>query len=196
MNDDSKKPKIGPHIAALLRDEEWALTSAKLTNYAHKRMGRRSMERAQEIAQEAITRLYDGEYAAWDPEKEPSLFLFLTSIVNSLAYGDRIKSANNKEARVKSKKQERAVARIAAPEASPEEEVVARDLQKRMWTEIRANVAGDARVNDLADLVEDGIDAPAEQAAKLGVSIEEVRTARRRFFTQVEKVARAFTEEP
>ncbi len=195
MTDAISKPKIPPHIAALLRDEKWAETSAKLTNYAHKRMGKRSLERATEIAQEAITRLYDGEYASWDPEKEPVLFLYLTSIVNGIAYGDRIKTANNKEKRVTTKAMAREIRSMVAGDASPEDEVLARDLERRIWTEVRANVANDGRVNEIADLIENHVDEPAEQAVKLDVDITEVRTARRRLVAQVEKVARALTEE-
>lgn len=195
MTDAISKPKIPPHIAALLRDEPWAETSAKLTNYAHKRMGRRSIERAAEIAQEAITRLYDGEYVAWDPEKEPKLFLFLTSIVNGIAYGDRIKASTNNEKRVTTTKMERKIAGMPSFDGTPEEEIIARDLEAKTWTEIRARITNDALVGKIADMVENRVDEPAEQAAALGEPIAEVRKARRRLLDLAETVARSFLEE-
>jgi len=175
--------------------EDWGLISAKLTNYAHKRTGRRSIDRAQEIAQEAIARHFDGSYAAWDPNKE-SLFLHLTSIVNSLAYGDRVKSSTNHEKRVTTASMARAVERTASPDATAEDDLVARDFHSRAWTDVRARAANDALVTKLTDLWQDGVDAPAEQAAALGVPIAEVRNARRRLFTHVETVVRALTEAP
>ncbi len=193
MSDAKSNPKIPPEIAALLRDEKWAQTFAKLTNYAHKRMRRTSLERAREMAQEAITRLYDGEYVAWDPKKEP-LFLYLTSMVNSQAFNERTKASTQNETRITTKIA-RQLEQMPADVATPEDEVIARDFQVRTWTEIRANIGDDALVDKLADCVESGVDAPAEQAQTLGEPIEEVRKARRRFFAHVEKVTRSLQEE-
>jgi DNA-directed RNA polymerase specialized sigma24 family protein len=197
MNDEARekpKPKIPPDLAKRLAAEDWGEISAKLTNYAHKRMRRRSMERAEEIAQEAIVRLYDGEYQQWDPAKEPSLFLFLTSIVNSFVWADGIKAASQNEKRVTSTKMERRVEREASSAPNPEEEIIARDLQQRAWAAVRAGVANDRVANKLADLVEDGVDAPAMQAEALSVDIVEVRNARRRLVDRIESVTRELAE--
>jgi hypothetical protein len=65
-----------------ISSKEWGEISVKLTRYAFIRLRKTSWETAEEIAQDAITRVLDRAHNAWNRELYPELFDYLGSAVN------------------------------------------------------------------------------------------------------------------
>jgi DNA-directed RNA polymerase specialized sigma24 family protein len=164
-------------IDELLAKQDWGAVHAAVTEFAYSRT--HSWDDAEELSQEAITRVLDPAYRAWDPEKEPSLVRHLGSIVNSLL-------ANRRNTR--SLSQQRAYApdaRVWAtrvdPAPTPAHRLESKELAARAIELLRVRVAGDALVAALVELcLEAGTDKPAELAEATGRPVEEIYNAQRR----------------
>lgn len=171
------------------RDTNWPEVGRKLTLFAHACIKRRSWEDAQDLAQQAIMQLYDDHHAPWDPTQEPDLFLHLADVVRGLASNKR-RVQETKRVRLVSEENWDAIEdKVSAGGATPESALAAHQLVARTLSGLREKLKAtdeDARV--VVDQFALGNDEAKEQAAATGLSIEAVRSARRRVFHAVEIV--------
>ena len=159
-----------------LLEHDWSDISRRLTLFVYGRLGRgRSMHDAEEIAQEAVRRFLDPNYAQWDQGREPSLVRHLGSIANGVLSDRRQrKSSSNEELRD--------VADMAEVDASEDVEtrVASAEVAARSLAALRERLAKDRVALDILELIIRGVDEPREQARQLSLAPREVYNARRR----------------
>ena len=165
-----------------LRTQDWSALHKRLTAYAYRRLGRRSMEIAEETATDVIAQLFDPAYARWDPTKQ-DLFTRLTSVINGIVVKKRLRRLVTKPLHFSADlmptqpgKLSPHVLAVDAAEAQAHAELVER-------------VAGDPVAAKILELVGAHVDDPFAQAEAAGESIYDVRLARRRLATEAEEIA-------
>lgn len=174
---------------ALVAQVDWADVSRRLSLFASRRLGRfGSAAEAEEIAQEAIRRFLDPDYASWDQAKEPSLLRHLGSIVNGLVR-NRSRRAKRRGASIQLEEE---MHRSAEP--LPDRRAAATMLASRGMALLRTRLANDDLCRQLLDLQIDGVTKASEQAATLGLEINDVYNARRRLAGHVATVREALFE--
>jgi len=163
-----------------LDDIDWSRSSKRLTAFAHWRLGSRgTWEDAEDLANEAITRVFSPDYKAWDPATEPDLLRHLGSVVNGLI-SNRSRTA----------REELAGDALGEDGAAPRREVH-RTEGGASWadgrifaTEILERVAtaveGDKLVSKVFWLEVEGVAEPKDQASRLSRPIRDIYNARRR----------------
>jgi DNA-directed RNA polymerase specialized sigma24 family protein len=178
-----------------------------LLAYAHRyaaSVGWKTKDRAlargegiEDLVQDALASLYGGDpERRWDPEKTPAPMDHLRSFVNS-RLSSLARSYENKHVRY-----------AIDPELhegpdTPESLVIDKEEQqeKHRWYArakdlLLSEILGDDLLVSLHDLMEkEEIDKPAELASRLGVSIEEIKNAKKRFRRAWERVATAMSAE-
>jgi len=180
-----------PAAAELLRSADWEKLGVRLARYAFARTGRRSWQDAEDVAQLAIAQAFDPAYKRWDPTAEPDLFRYLGSLVNGIVSNLRQSHA---ETRVRPHDHDQ-LARVAPAVPSPEAEVERGERAERTVQRLRARAAADARVLEVLGFLESGIDTTREHAERLGCTMEEARSARRRLATHLAAVERELDAE-
>jgi hypothetical protein len=161
-----------------LARQDWAAVTKRLVVFAHRRLGGRSIETAQEIAQEAIARVWDPNYADWDPVTEPSIMRHLGSVVNGLIRNLNVSHRERAERAHDPEEVERAAGR--SKDGADGDGMDRRIDAARVIDRFLDRTAGDDLVTRLLMVMADGEDKPAQQATKLGVPVTEVYNARRR----------------
>jgi hypothetical protein len=174
-------------VDQLLAAQDWNSLTKRLTFFAHHRLNRRSIETAREIAQQALTRIWDPDYKDWDPSRE-DLFSHLRSVVNGLV------SNFWKSARERSEG-------LTAPDelarrATVDGRVVDGKLDAEAFLyELLGRVEGDPIVTELIYLLSDGVDKPAEQALHLKCDRNDIYNANRRLSSHVAALQATFDSE-
>jgi DNA-directed RNA polymerase specialized sigma24 family protein len=154
---------MNERIRAALRDANWAEISARLTDYAERRLRGRSQFSAADAAQSAIAKVLGGTYA-WDAERVPDLDEHLRHVVNSIVanetrtYGERVRKGG-----------EAALAAAENGESSPESTAHNRQVLALCAAEIRAQFGAKGTIY----LAVAG-DTPGEQATALGLDVKAV----------------------
>ena len=145
-----------------------------------------SLADAEDTAAEAIRRLLDSDYAAWDPDLEPDLLRHLGSTVNGLI------SNESRSARLKVERSlsDPSVFRSAERETASGDKIEEGDECQRALRLLEARVADDELMKRLLSLENGGVTKPATQATQLKVSVELVYKARRRLARHREAVRR------
>jgi hypothetical protein len=164
----------------LLRAEPWGRLSAQLTAIAFKRIRRRSMEDAQDIAQTAIA------------DAHQSLAR------GGLTLNERKRKRNRCEVWLDEEYEEECgtVGRhekfLAADQPSPEEALHRLRFASTFAERLALRLAGNELALSLVALMKEGTAKPAELAAALGRSEDdvEVRTARRQIRYHAEEVTK------
>jgi DNA-directed RNA polymerase specialized sigma24 family protein len=174
-----------------------------LLAYAHRyaaSVGWKTKDRAlargqgiEDLVQDAMLSLYDGDAKrSWDPATTPDSMEHLKSFVNSRlstlarSYDNRnVKQGIDPDAHGAPENPESLVLKKAGQDEEDAWWVRAKDL---LVTEI----LGDDLVARLHDLMEkEEIDKPAELSTRLGVSVQEIKNAKKRFRRAWEKVMAA-----
>lgn len=78
-------------IDDVVDDYDWDETYRRLLAYSLNRLGRARLADAEQLAQEALTQLFDSEHYNWDPDGGVSLIDDLGSRVNGLVLNLRRK---------------------------------------------------------------------------------------------------------
>lgn len=173
-------------VTALLRKADWKIISKQLALYAQRRLGGK-MDRANEIAQEAITQVFDPAYVRWDPEKQ-SLEEHLGSVVNGLVINDKRKRRKRRTIDDELQDLQKSV-------DTPEEDFIDNDVRERALARLTESVAGDELASAVVDaVVTDGIEEPAKQAEALNQPIQRIYNARRRIVAHCDRIAREMNE--
>jgi hypothetical protein len=179
-------PPPSNEMQRILREQDWPGVRALLVRIA--RQKGRSTAAAEELADEVIVACCDPEDTPWNPSEEPDL-------LRHAAYCMRNKlSADRKRSKVRKAPQNVTTARLLAPQ-SPEPGHLLERAERRARDE-RILAGANERLTDpfdreLLEHMRDGLQKPADQAARLGRPIEVVRRARER----IKYALRAATEE-
>ena len=170
-----------------LRQQDWSDLYPRLFAYAKSRAG--STDDARDLAQSAITRLFAFD-SKWDPEKQPDVFSFLTSVVNSLAYNARKRVAARNLSIDDGAIGQETAARLADPNLSPDDAQAIHELYARRLERLRARLADDPDAARLLELSLEGHDKPADLRERTGLSDHALLAARKRMQRAALAVAR------
>jgi DNA-directed RNA polymerase specialized sigma24 family protein len=196
----------------LLRRQDWAALSRRLTRYAHTALKGKSWADAEDVASEVITRVFDPKRRAWDRERHPEIFDHLAwdlrdhvlpnrrkkrstraEVPHHHAALERIEHGDDAELGGLAGKPDRSeppdARRPSGPLGASPEAIVTREERRRG--------AHDALVRSLADdpialgliaLVEDGVEGREACAAALGCSLAAVKAARQRIGERLARI--------
>jgi DNA-directed RNA polymerase specialized sigma24 family protein len=181
-------------IEALLQAQDWSAIHLRLVAYTRRRLRGNSIETSKEIVQEALTRLWDSNYTAWNPVEQPDLVRHLGSVVNGLIRNHHSSAAERTTVSTFSTN--------GVPEApleGPARHRVDGDVDRtiegrRVVDRLLTHLADKEKIlTDLLMLFSTGTDKAADQAVELGIPVAVVYSARRRFDAEL-KVVRALLE--
>lgn len=172
---------------ALLARQDWSDLRKKLKLFAYKATGSRSMDRAEDLAQDAIARVWEDAGVRWRPEVEPSLFRFLTGLVRGDLSNERRRKRTSSEVLAGAEVIEAAG---DGGRGAAERLLILDETSRRVLTALRERTAKDPIATEVTELFERGVDVPRDQAEASDHSIEEIRRARRRVFDHAKAVRR------
>jgi hypothetical protein len=159
----------------ILRAQDWGSLRARLFRFAFRVT--RARARAEELADAVLVDCCDPQGAPWNPNAGLGLVVHALRTMRSRLSAERKKHLVRTDPRTVA-----AVRDLAAPARTPEDRLD--DAERRARTD-RIVAAARARLSGridrgLLDLSLDGVDRPADQAARLGLPIEDIRRARER----------------
>lgn len=178
-------------VEKLLAGQDWSAITMKLVAFAHRRLGRRSLETAKEVAQEALTRIWDPKYKDWDPHVEPSLLKHLGSVVNGIVRN--MHTAPGVRAEVL--QDPVVLVQTAEPGASDGRGVDGKLDAGKFLDRLLEKAVDDELVTEVIFLMSDSVDRPKEQAEKLNRPVREIYNANRRLVDYRSAVSKAFEKE-
>jgi DNA-directed RNA polymerase specialized sigma24 family protein len=164
-------------------DHDWGETYRRLLAYSINRLGRASLADAEQITQEALAQLFDHEHYDWDPDGGVALIDDLGSRVNGLVSNLRRKDRR----RGIHVELEDDVAGGGSP--SPETRAADGEEARQAVADLLSRVDGDNVCEDVVLHMADGLDRPADVAAKTGRDVREIYNARRRLLPHIAAVA-------
>jgi hypothetical protein len=173
-------------ITEIVAKLEWRSISLRLQRFAYVCIRKRSMEKAEDLAQAAILKVLDPRYKEWDPDREPDIFQHLKNLVRGEVSNLRRKKSEHHEHTTPNEKIDNA---RFDPAGDPEEQLAAREMEHTFYDRLGARFADDPLAAKLGPLVARGILAPQDQAAALGVEVDQARNARKRWCRGVDEVA-------
>ena len=180
MNEDHR-------VEELLAEQDWDAITTQLVAFAFRRLHRRSLETAKEIAQEAITRIWDRGYKAWNPEEQPSLLEHLGSVVNGIIRNQYTAAGTRAEYLREPERIARLADKTGTPYGGREDQRI--DAGAFLST-IHARLACDSVAGQVLLSIADGIDRPREQAEYLKRPVGDIYNAKRRLLDHVAAIAR------
>ena len=169
---------------------DWADTFSRLVLFAFRRRQLRgvpgSLADAEDLAAEAIRRLFDSKYQPWDPVREPDLLRHLGSTVNGLL-SNELRSSRVKLERSLSVP---SVLESAEQTATVDALLDGSDSFRQAMSLLEARVANDEIASQLLWLEEEGVTKAALQAAQLKLDVGAIYSARRRLARHCQAVRR------
>lgn len=169
-------------VAEKLASQDWEAVTKRLLVLARARLRTDSLERAKEVVQEALTRIWDPAYKDWNPTEQPDLLEHLGSVVNGIIRNIHA-SPVERGTRVHEPDVVDKIAESVRPgHARLDERVHAREVMSMLLK----RTENQARVFEVLLLMSEGIDKASVQAQKLGCPVTEVYKARRRLTEHVE----------
>jgi DNA-directed RNA polymerase specialized sigma24 family protein len=160
-----------------LEEVDWKRALKRLTAFAFKRLRnsgqRASVQDAQDIACEAIRRVFDPKYKDWDPAAEPNVVQHLASVVNGLVSNRR---RTKRELLLVDAPGATGVAEPVDESAAADDKVLASEILDRAT----ARIESDRVATDVLLLELEGVSKPSDQAHRLKLSVSAVNNARRR----------------
>jgi DNA-directed RNA polymerase specialized sigma24 family protein len=150
--------------------------------FAHAYSLTRNLEDAKDLSQAAIAKAIDPEGSPWDPDAQPNLLLYVGSLMNTAAFNKRRGEARHPTVG-ESVLSDHRPGPDAEPEPTPEERLAhAEDLARlEGWLDkLLVRLAGDEVALAKIELMRDGIDDAAEQAARIGCSVKDTYRANER----------------
>lgn len=174
---------------------DWADIFGRLVLFAFRRRQLRgvpgSLADAEDLAAEAIRRLFDSNYAPWDPAREPDLLRHLGSTVNGLLSNEmrtaRVKLERSLSVPSVLESAEQAAAANAQPDGA--------DDYRHAMSLLEARIADDEIASQLLSLEEEGVTKAALQAAQLKLDVVTIYAARRRLARHCQAVRRELNGE-
>ena len=173
----------------------WADIFRRLVLFAFRRRQLRgspgSLADAEDLAAEAIRRLFDSQYVAWDPTREPDLMRHLGSTINGLL-SNELRAARVK---VEQSLSVPSVLRSAEQAAAEDPQLDGAADCRRAMSLLETRVANDEVISQVLLLEEEGVTKPAVQAAQLHLEVDVIYKARRRLAQHREAVRRELNGE-
>jgi hypothetical protein len=153
---------------------DWGRVGKALVAFAVRRMHLRPPE-AQDMAQRAMQRAFDPDYAAWDPAAEPNILIHLFGVMRGMAGSDRQRHGFEAERLTRSGE----LPRVAV--AARTDDVLADAQEARdAFAALRALARGDGLVERILEANARGLDTPAELARALDVNATDIYSANKR----------------
>ncbi len=173
-----------------LKDQNWPRIYKRTTAFALARIRPASqvtLANAEEIAQEAIGRLFDETYKQWDPAKEP-LLEHLRSVVNGIAH-NRFKMSKRRSENPCDPAQLVQLSDEQTKERTTEGVNVETTLYaEKVVSTLGRRLDGDPLAENVFLLTMEGIDRPKDQAAHLECPVEDIYNAKRRLRDHLEAI--------
>jgi DNA-directed RNA polymerase specialized sigma24 family protein len=183
-------------VARRLKDEDWERTRVELLRFAISQC--KSRELADDLVQDAIIRVMSAD-STWNPATHPKLSRYLMgrikfdlSTARRSAYARKTvalsrSSGSNEDGEDAPREGDD----IAATNAFSEDVAERVDLFTRRMTKLREELAKNKAglALELLDLTVEGVDTPAERAARTGKSFEAIEAARRQMQHHAARVA-------
>lgn len=170
------------HPGAAVVAIDWRTIHKRLFTFAVRRH-RLSPDDADEVVQQATLRFLDPAYVAYDPAVHGDVLRFLGSIVNSLVANRRRRPSTAPLLVV-------VFEHVTDTAPSPEDEAIANEHAREIVTLLLERTVHDRIAGRLLTLLLEGITDPEDQAAKLAVSIAEIKNAMRRLKTHLETITK------
>lgn len=162
---------------------DWASICKRLTVYTYHRLERYGLaytELAEDIAFEAMRRMFDDAYADIDGHDTKTILFHLGSVVNGIVNNHRRKQATSQEVLHKRDTCSTSSTYIQDPLPNPEVTASKRQYAQHVLHALRARIAHDPVCSALITHTLDGIEKPRDQAMLMGITIHEVYNANRR----------------
>jgi DNA-directed RNA polymerase specialized sigma24 family protein len=185
-----------------LRSQNWEKIQAQLTSFAWKHTGMRSWEHAQDLASEAIANAFE-RIDGWDPARE-LLVGYLSRQVVGLATNSRRRKRNTFEVAMRAAVKAHGVRHddggkreidFASADAPTDEVLDQRRLAALYRDRLTQGFAGDEAALAVLALFTSGVDEPAEQVARSGLTLSQIRAARRRIYRHAEALSQELAAE-
>ncbi|MGO8997483.1 MAG: hypothetical protein ACLQVI_29560 [Polyangiaceae bacterium] len=178
----------------LLQGQDWKSLSKRLTEFAWRKIHKRSWEDAEDIAQTALRRVFDARCQRWNPKTQPNIFWFLGNMVPGILANERRK---RRAGRVETPYEHEDLEELASEvfEATLEatdETMARRERARQIVEELRAQVAGERAVASVLAAFEDEIDDPHAQAEATGLAMQAVYNARSKLRALATQIAQSF----
>jgi hypothetical protein len=174
---------------------DWADIFGRLVLFAFRRRRLRgvpdSLADAEDLAAEAIRRLFDSNYAPWDPAREPDLLRHLGSTVNGLLSNEMRAARVKLERSLSVPSVLESAEQTAAADAHPD----GADDYRHAMSLLEARIANDQIASQLLFLEEEGVTKAALQAAELKLDVAAIYAARRRLARHCQAVRRELNGE-
>ena len=176
----------------LLANQDWATLSKRLTEFAYRKINRRSWEEAEDIAQTAIRRAFDPELQRWNPKAQPNVFWFLGNVAQGVIANRR---RQLKSGRVETLYDQEGLDDLAPEAIDATDEVLARRHRAVLIVrELARQVATDRACALVLGAFQAEIDDPREQAASTGLAMQAVYNARSKLRARVTQIAQTFDQ--
>ncbi len=189
-------PDVRDARMELLRLEPWGRLSAQLTAIAFKRIRGRSMADAQDLAQTAIADAHQSlARGGWDPEKGP-LMGYLVGRIVGMTINERKRKRNTCEVWLDEEYEEdcgtvcRHEKFLAADQPTPEDALHRLRFASTFAERLVLRLAGNDLALSLVALMKEGLAKPAELAAALARTEDDVRAARRQIRYHAEEITK------
>ncbi len=173
----------------------WADIFRRLVLFAFRRRQLRgssgSLADAEDLAAEAIRRLFDLQYTPWDPTRAPDLLRHLGSTINGLLSNELRAARVNREQSMSVP----SVLQAAEESAAADPQFDGTPDYRRAMSLLESRVANDEVIPQLLLLEEEGVTKPAVQAAQLHLEVGVIYKARRRLAQHREAVRRELNGE-
>lgn len=197
----SEQPARRP-VEEELRAQNWEKILAQLTSFAWKHTGKRSWEHAQDLASEAIANAF-ARIDGWDPAREP-LVGYLSRQVVGLATNSRRRKRNTFEVAMRTAVKTHGVRHddggkreidFASDDTPADELLDQRRLASLYRDRLAQGFAGDENALAVLALFTEGVDGPAAQVARSGLTLPQIRAARRRIYRHAEALSEELAAE-
>jgi DNA-directed RNA polymerase specialized sigma24 family protein len=184
-----------------LKNQDWKVIAKQLTSFAHRHTGKRSLENAQDLAQQAIVDALTRP-DRWDPAKEP-LMQHLCRRVWGLAANEWHRKRNSFEVAMRAALKSHGVSHDGgrkeidgrSDEDPLDEALDRRRLAASYRARLNERLAGDEPVMVVTTLFLERVDAPGDQATASGLTPAQVADARRPLFYHADKVSKELASE-
>jgi DNA-directed RNA polymerase specialized sigma24 family protein len=148
---------------------------------------------AKDLAQEGMAKVVDPQASPWAPDVQPDLFMHVGSVMNSIVANRRRADARHPTESYDKKKHA-----SADPAPNAEEILVDADTRaevsarlKRWVDELRRRLVGHPVALGKIDLLYEGVEDTAQQAARLGCTVKDVYGANERIAYHVAQMRKA-----
>jgi DNA-directed RNA polymerase specialized sigma24 family protein len=168
--------------------EEFERPGVRLQAIQYAMRKTRSKADADDLVQEALSRVFDSDASPWDPDGGKTFLAHLGSVMNGL-HINRVRSAQHRREVVGSALVDEvapAAGALPADEALERHETFAR--LSSLVGALRDRLKGDVLALEVLDLAYAGYEHPAAQAEQLGCPVATVREANRRLKYQAARL--------